>query len=92
MQAPPNVLIVAQADVFADDPNAAEWLDKVDTVIALSLFPDELTAKAKSPCRSRASPSVTARSPTASGACSASTPLRVDGFGTPGVADSQPRR
>ncbi|MFN8451084.1 MAG: NADH-quinone oxidoreductase subunit NuoG [Anaerolineae bacterium] len=47
MQAPPNVLIVAQADVFADDPNAAEWLDKVDTVIALSLFPDELTAKAK---------------------------------------------
>ncbi|MCC6803784.1 MAG: molybdopterin-dependent oxidoreductase, partial [Anaerolineae bacterium] len=26
---------------------AAEWLDKVDTIIALSLFPDELTAKAK---------------------------------------------
>jgi NADH-quinone oxidoreductase subunit G len=47
MQAPPNVLIVAQADVFADDPNAAQWLDKVDTVIALSLFPDELTARAK---------------------------------------------
>jgi NADH-quinone oxidoreductase subunit G len=47
MQAPPNVLIVAQADVFADDPNAAAWLDKVDTVIALSLFPDELTARAK---------------------------------------------
>lgn len=47
MQAPPTVLIVAQADIFADDPNAAEWLDKVDTVIALSLFPDELTARAK---------------------------------------------
>ena len=47
MQAPPNVLIVAQADIFADDPNAAEWLDKVDTLIALSLFPDELTARAK---------------------------------------------
>jgi NADH-quinone oxidoreductase subunit G len=41
------VLIVAQADIFADDPNAAAWLDKVDTVIALSLFPDELTARAK---------------------------------------------
>ncbi len=46
MQAPPNILIVAQADVFADDPNAAEWLEKVDTVIALSLFPDELTQRA----------------------------------------------
>lgn len=46
MQAPPNILIVAQADVFADDPNAAAWLDKVDTVIALSLFPDELTERA----------------------------------------------
>ncbi len=47
MQAPPNVLIVAQADIFADDPNAAEWLDKIDTIIVLSLFPDELTARAK---------------------------------------------
>ncbi len=47
MQAPPNVLIIAQADVLADDPNAAAWLDKVDTLIVLSLFPDELTARAK---------------------------------------------
>ncbi len=47
MQAPPNVLIVAQADIMADDPNAAEWLDKVDTLIVLSLFPDQLTQKAK---------------------------------------------
>ena len=46
MQAPPSVLIVAQADIFADDPNAAAWLDKVDTVIVLSLFPDELTDRA----------------------------------------------
>jgi NADH-quinone oxidoreductase subunit G len=47
MQAPPSVLIVAQADIFADDPNAAAWLDKVDTIIALSLFPDDLTDRAK---------------------------------------------
>ncbi|MBI1256119.1 MAG: NADH-quinone oxidoreductase subunit NuoG [Chloroflexi bacterium] len=47
MQAPPSVLIVAQADIFADDPNAAAWLDKVDTIIALDLFPSELTERAK---------------------------------------------
>ncbi len=45
-QAPPNVLIIAQADVLADDPNAVEWLDKVDTVIVLSLFPDATAARA----------------------------------------------
>lgn len=46
MQAPPSVLIVAQADILADDPNAAAWLDKVDTVIVLGLFPDGLTERA----------------------------------------------
>lgn len=40
MQNPPKVLIVAQADILADDPTAAEWLSRVETVISLSLFPD----------------------------------------------------
>lgn len=39
---PPKVLIVAQADLLADDPDAASWLDKVETVIDLTLFEDEL--------------------------------------------------
>jgi NADH-quinone oxidoreductase subunit G len=43
---PPKVLIVAQADILYDDPAAAEWLSRVETVISLSLFPDELTQKA----------------------------------------------
>jgi NADH-quinone oxidoreductase subunit G len=38
---PPKALIVAQADLLADDPRAAEWLSKVETVIYLSLFKDE---------------------------------------------------
>jgi NADH-quinone oxidoreductase subunit G len=37
---PPKVLIIAQADVMADDPNAAEWLSKAETIISLSLFVD----------------------------------------------------
>jgi NADH-quinone oxidoreductase subunit G len=41
---PPKVLIVAGADVLADDPNAAAWLSNVETIISLSLFPDALTA------------------------------------------------
>lgn len=44
---PPKVLILAQADVFADDPAAAAWLSKVETVISLSLFDDEATRQAK---------------------------------------------
>jgi NADH-quinone oxidoreductase subunit G len=40
MQNPPKALIIAQADVMADDPAAASWLSKVETVIDLSLFPD----------------------------------------------------
>lgn len=46
MQNPPQVLIVAQANPLADDATAAEWLDKVPTIITLSLFDDELVAKA----------------------------------------------
>lgn len=39
---PPKVLIVAQADVLFDDPAAASWLGKVDTVINLTLFQDDM--------------------------------------------------
>ncbi|MDL1902251.1 NADH-quinone oxidoreductase subunit NuoG [Anaerolineae bacterium CFX9] len=38
---PPKVLIVAQADILADDPAARAWLSQVETIIDLSLFPDE---------------------------------------------------
>jgi NADH-quinone oxidoreductase subunit G len=44
---PPKVLILAQADVMADDPAAAEWLAKVDSIISLSLFPDGGTQRAR---------------------------------------------
>lgn len=40
MQQPPKVLIIAQADVLADDPYAADWLAKVEAIISLSLFLD----------------------------------------------------
>ncbi len=43
---PPKALIVAQADLLLDDPTAAEWLNKVETVIYLSLFKDGIPAKA----------------------------------------------
>jgi len=43
---PPKALIVAQADLLLDDPNAAAWLDKVETVIYLTLFKDGIPAKA----------------------------------------------
>jgi NADH-quinone oxidoreductase subunit G len=39
-QNPPKVLIVAHAELLADDPTAARWLEKVETVISLNLFPD----------------------------------------------------
>jgi NADH-quinone oxidoreductase subunit G len=45
-QNPPKVLIVAHADILADDPNAEAWLSKVETVISLNLFPDALTMRA----------------------------------------------
>lgn len=46
MQNPPKVLIVAQADILADDPNAAAWLEGVETIISFSLFPDAVTQMA----------------------------------------------
>lgn len=46
-QNPPKVLIVAQAEILADDPTAQAWLDKVETIISLNLFPDAVSAKAK---------------------------------------------
>lgn len=45
-QNPPKVLIVADAAILADDPAAAGWLDKVETIISLSMFPDAVTAQA----------------------------------------------
>ncbi len=41
----PKVLIVAQAELLADDPNAEAWLSKVDTVITLGLFADAVAEK-----------------------------------------------
>ncbi|MFZ4813209.1 MAG: NADH-quinone oxidoreductase subunit NuoG [Phototrophicaceae bacterium] len=44
---PPKVLIVAQADVLYDDPAAAAWLAKVETVIQLTLFSGEVIPSAQ---------------------------------------------
>jgi len=41
MQNPPKALIVAQADLLLDDPQAKAWLGKVKTVVYLSLFNEE---------------------------------------------------
>lgn len=38
---PPKVLIVAQADLYHDDPSASQWVHEVETVINLTLFADE---------------------------------------------------
>ena len=43
---PPEVLIVAQADLIADDPSAQAWLSKVKTIISLNLFPDAVSEMA----------------------------------------------
>ncbi|XWX04268.1 NADH-quinone oxidoreductase subunit NuoG [Aggregatilineales bacterium SYSU G02658] len=40
VQNPPKVLIVAQCEPLNDDPTAAEWLSKVETLITMNLFPD----------------------------------------------------
>lgn len=40
MQNPPKVLIVAQCEPLNDDPTAAKWLSKVETLITMNLFPD----------------------------------------------------
>ncbi len=44
-QKPPKVLIVAQAELLADDPAVKDWLGQVETVISLSLFPDEIVTQ-----------------------------------------------
>ncbi len=41
IQNPPKALIVAQADLLADDALALQWLGKIKTVIYLSLFKGE---------------------------------------------------
>jgi NADH-quinone oxidoreductase subunit G len=43
---PPKVLIVAQAELLADDPMAAEWLKDVETIICLNLFADGVSEQA----------------------------------------------
>ncbi len=43
---PPKVLIVAQADLTGDDPQASEWLASAEHVIALSLWPDDVVTHA----------------------------------------------
>jgi NADH-quinone oxidoreductase subunit G len=43
---PPKVLIIAQAEPLEDDPSMAEWLNRVETVITLSLFPDAAATRA----------------------------------------------
>jgi len=42
---PPKVLIVAQAELLADDPGAVAWLAQVETVISLNLFPDRVATE-----------------------------------------------
>src|SRR5690606_3629498 len=43
---PPKVLIVAQATPIEDDPAAAEWLSRVETIITLGLFCDATAERA----------------------------------------------
>lgn len=43
---PPKVLLVAQAEILNDDPTAVEWLNRVETVVCFSLFPDALAQRA----------------------------------------------
>ena len=40
---PPQVLIVAQAELLDDDPTARDWLDKVETVIYANFFDDGIS-------------------------------------------------
>ena len=42
---PPKVLIVAQAELLMDDSSASVWLDKVETIISLNLFPDAVSER-----------------------------------------------
>lgn len=40
MANPPKVLIIAGAEPVEDDPTATQWLNEVETVISLNLFPN----------------------------------------------------
>jgi len=44
---PPKALILLDADVLGDDPFAAEWLEKVETVIHLTMFHDATSKVAR---------------------------------------------
>ncbi len=46
-QNPPRVLIVAGADLLADDPTTEAWLSQVETVVSLSMFLDFTAQMAK---------------------------------------------
>jgi NADH-quinone oxidoreductase subunit G len=52
VQNPPKVLILAQADVLADDPSAGQWLGQVETIISLDLFPTTERAAVTLPIQS----------------------------------------
>ena len=43
---PPKVLLLADADPLVDDPAAAAWLERVESVVSLSLFADDSAARA----------------------------------------------
>jgi NADH-quinone oxidoreductase subunit G len=45
IQNPPKVLIVAQAELLADDPIVKNWIGQAETVISLSLFPDGVVSQ-----------------------------------------------
>ncbi len=47
MAEPPKTLLVAQADLLADDPSAPAWLVEVDNIIELALFQDSLGDRAQ---------------------------------------------
>lgn len=44
---PPKVLVLAMVDTLYDDPQAAAWLSKVESVIQLTLFSEEVVPAAK---------------------------------------------
>lgn len=47
MASPPQTLLVARADLLADDPAAPDWLGRVDNLVELTLFQDTLGGRAQ---------------------------------------------
>ncbi len=47
MANPPQTLLVAQADLLADDPAAPEWLSRVQNIVEMTLFQDTLGDRAQ---------------------------------------------